>query len=259
MTQAWLSLVAANVAVFLAASLRDTRPIVDSLGLNAADVLSGGRVWQLVTYAFVHADGYHLLFNMLGLFFFGRFVEEGIGSRRFVGLYLLCVVTGGAAQVAADAASGRAWSVTIGASGGVNGILALAALCVPRLPVYVWGIFPAPLWALCVFYLLLDAGGMGGSRDGIAHAAHLGGAAGGVLFWAAFIRVFGAGFLPRVLSPRLRAVRPDYSAIVVHLCAVCGRSERDGRALEFRVCGACGKEYCQEHLAGHACGGGETA
>lgn len=254
MTHAWLSLVAANVAVFLAASLRDARPVLDSLGLNAADALSGGRVWQLVTYAFVHVDGYHLLFNMLGLFFFGRFVEEGIGSRRFTGLYFLCVVTGGAAQVIADAATGRAWSVTIGASGGVNGILALAALCVPRLPVYVWGILPAPLWALCVFYLLMDVGGMGGAGGGVAHAAHLGGAAGGVLFWALFIRAFGAGFGPRVRAVRFRTLRENMAAIAVHLCAVCGRSERDGRHLEFRVCGGCGAEYCQEHLAGHTCG-----
>ena len=254
MTQAWFVLVAANVAVFLLSAWGDARPLVDLLGLNAADVLSNGRIWQVVTYAFVHLDGQHLLFNMLGLFFFGRFVEEGIGSRRFAGLYFLCVVTGGAAQVAADAALGRSWSITIGASGGVNGILALAALCVPRLPVYVWGIFPAPLWVLSVLYLFLDAAGMGNAAGGVAHAAHLGGAAGGLAFWTVSIRVFGAGFSPR-LRVSNRSLHRDLAATAVHQCAVCGRSERDGRHLEFRVCGTCENEFCAEHLPGHACGG----
>jgi len=84
-------------------------------------------LWTPVTYAFLHADWLHLIFNSVWLMAFGTPVARRLGAVRFVGFYLLCGVIAGIAYAGAQAGS---VAPVIGASGAISGIIAGAALFV---------------------------------------------------------------------------------------------------------------------------------
>src|SRR5690606_19411697 len=94
------------------------------------------RPWSVVTYAFLHADTLHLLFNMIGLFFFGPRLESVLGSGRFLGLYFTSAVA------AAIASLFTPFAAVVGASGAVFGVLFGFAKFWPRDRIYFWGIIP---------------------------------------------------------------------------------------------------------------------
>lgn len=151
------------------------------LRLDPSDLLQG-RVWQVVTYAFLHADAWHLLFNLLLLYYFGGEVEVLLGTRRFIGFYLGAAVAAGAAFCAWELAGGDVKGV-MGASGAVMGVMVLYALHWPRRIVLLFLVLPLPVWLLVVFLILMDMGvAVSGSRANVAHMAHLGGAAYGWLY-----------------------------------------------------------------------------
>ena len=78
--------------------------------------------WQLISYSFLHGNFTHLLFNMFALWMFGVQIENTWGSQRFTVFYFVCVI--GAAMLQLIVAStGAGWYPTIGASGGVFGLL----------------------------------------------------------------------------------------------------------------------------------------
>lgn len=138
--------------------------------------------WQLLTYAFLHGSLAHLAFNLLGLWMFGRRLEERLGSRMLLKLYLAGVVSAAAVQLLASAASDTL-QPTIGASGGVFGLLLAYALCFPD-GVIMLLIPPLPLparLAAALFAGLELLLGVTGSAPGIAHFAHLGGMGGAYL------------------------------------------------------------------------------
>ena len=92
----WVTrLIFANAGVFLAQMLFDPA-LTLWLGLSPIHVLT--RPWTPFTYMFLHGDLFHLLFNMLGLFFFGPRLEERLGSRHFLGLYLISGLSGAATE-----------------------------------------------------------------------------------------------------------------------------------------------------------------
>lgn len=140
-------------------------------------VLLPQRPWTIVSYMFVHAGWLHLLFNMLGLFFFGPRLESRLGSRDFLLLYFLSGIGGAALSVIFSPTA-----AIVGASGAVFGILLGFARYWPTEPIYIYGIIPVQArWlvlALAIFSLY--AGFSGGGR--IAHFAHLGGFVAGYLF-----------------------------------------------------------------------------
>jgi membrane associated rhomboid family serine protease len=134
--------------------------------------------WTLLTYMFAHGSFMHLLFNMLGLFFFGPPLEARWGSREFLKYYLICGL-GGAALSFAFAFG----SPIIGASAAVYGVMLGFALNWPDQPIYIWAIFPVPAKYLVMFLAVMSFLSMTGNRgDNIAHAAHLGGFAAGFLY-----------------------------------------------------------------------------
>jgi len=152
--------------------------------LSAPGLLGGFGlgVVRIITYQFVHSflDPWHLLFNMLMLYLFGTFVEQQIGRRRVIGLYLLSGAVGGVVFMLMGGAVGRAPSV-VGASGGVFGIMVYAACMAPRMMVWLLGLIPIRLWLLVgvmVFLALVySAQELHGINTGTAaHGAHLGGA-----------------------------------------------------------------------------------
>lgn len=142
--------------------------------------------WQLVTYAFMHANAVHLFFNMLGLWMFGAELEERWGRKRFMQFLLACALTGAFAHIPLSMAFGNA-GPTVGASGALYGLLMAFAMTFPDriiMPLFP----PIPMKAkifVAVFGALELFSGVSGST-GVAHFAHLGGMLGGFLmlrFW----------------------------------------------------------------------------
>lgn len=138
--------------------------------------------WQLISYGFLHASLTHVLFNMLGLYMFGTDIERVWGARRFTLYYAVCLVSAGIAQLGLTAWTGQVYP-TIGASGAVFGLLAAFALYFPDrvvIPLFPPIPMPAPVFALLYGGVELVLG-VTGTEARVAHFAHLGGMAGGLL------------------------------------------------------------------------------
>ena len=122
-------LIAINAAIFVCQWLRPdlTDHLQDLYALNAAG-MEEGRWWQLITYAFLHANIWHLLFNMIALWFAGRIVERVMGTGRFVALYAASAVAGGLAQLLLEGGT----IPLLGASGAVFGVILAFTTMFPR-------------------------------------------------------------------------------------------------------------------------------
>ena len=175
MTPWVLRLIVANVAVFLATSVL---PVIPFHSLMLVPVWVPSRPWTVVTYMFLHAGMWHLLFNMLGLYFFGPRLEARMGGRQFLILYFVSGLTG---ALLSFPFTPRA--AIVGASGAVFGVLLGFALYWPKERIYVWGILPVEARGLVIIMTALSLfGGFGGAGGGVAHFAHLGGFMGGFLY-----------------------------------------------------------------------------
>ena len=152
--------------------------------------------WQLVTSAFLHGDFFHLLFNLFGLFMFGAVVEGALGTRRFLIFYVASVLGASVLQLAVTSAPfvfgiGAPIIVpTVGASGGVLGVMAAFGMLFPRERVF---IFPLPVpiearWFVLGYAALSLYLGVSGGGPGVAHFAHLGGMLTGALLILAWRR-----------------------------------------------------------------------
>jgi membrane associated rhomboid family serine protease len=153
---------------------------IEYLGLTLAG-LSRGKVWQLLTFQFLHSAPWpwHVLFNCLGLWFFGRPVEEILGSRKFLKLYFLSGFAGGALQALLTLILPRHVDIpVVGASAGVCGLIAIFCSLFPMQELTTWiYFFPVQIRAryLLMFLGCLSLFGAIIPFDGIAHGAHLGG------------------------------------------------------------------------------------
>lgn len=132
--------------------------------------------WQVVSYAFLHGSLAHIFFNMLGLWMFGSELERIWGSRRYMELLLASVLTAAATQLIMSFVGG--WSsFTVGASGGIYGLLLAYAMMFPNRTIM--PLFPPIPMKAKVFVALFGAlellQGVTGTASGIAHFAHLGG------------------------------------------------------------------------------------
>jgi membrane associated rhomboid family serine protease len=180
-------LVAANVLVFALQSM--SKGALDGLfalwPLQPIDGVSYFHVWQIITYAFLHSTGNitHLLFNMLGLWMFGAEVERYVGPRRLLACYFASVVTAALSQLFVPMIFGAPPGPTIGASGGVFGLLLAYALLFPtRKVIPLIPPIPMPAWLFATLYAAVELFlGVTGTLSGIAHFAHLGGMVGSAL------------------------------------------------------------------------------
>jgi len=137
--------------------------------------------WQVLTYAVVHVEGWHLFFNMLGLWMFGGEIERLWGQKRYLQFLVACALSAALVQIGWTAMIGS-MSPTVGASGALFGLLLAFGMLFPNrtiMPLFP----PIPMKAkvfVAVFGALELFFGLAGS-DGIAHFAHLGGMLGGFL------------------------------------------------------------------------------
>lgn len=181
----------ANAVIFLVEALAPRHFPSGYLGLSW-EGLSRGYIWQLLTFQFLHAGPLHLLLNSLGLFSFGFAVEQFLGVKRFLWLYLLSGVLGGLLQVLGQALLPGIMGVgmVVGASAGLFGLIAAFALMFPEhdLTVYILFVFPVTVSAkvlasvflgISILGVVLEATGLG--RSSVAHGAHAGGMLGGWL------------------------------------------------------------------------------
>jgi len=132
--------------------------------------------WQVITYAFIHGGLGHLFFNMLGLWMFGKEIERYWGTRRLMIYYVVCVLGAAAGQLLVGAIEGSR-APTIGASGGVFGILLAFGMSFPNRKILLL-IPPIPMkakWVVIGYGLVELWFGVTGTLAGIAHFAHLGG------------------------------------------------------------------------------------
>jgi len=186
LTPAIKAIVAANVAVFVISLIL---PVITlTFGLRPADMFGRLYAWQAVSYMFLHAGVFHLLFNMLALWMFGVELERTWGSRYFVKYYFVCGV--GAAMTTVllsfmPGAVGRElyYSLTIGASGAVYGVLLAYALYFPNRPIYMYFFFPIPAkYFVAIIGAVSLLSSMSGPGGGVAHSTHLGGLIAGYLY-----------------------------------------------------------------------------
>jgi membrane associated rhomboid family serine protease len=180
-----LALLIANVAIFflLQDTMRDTLLTWFALWPPSIQFGPSFEPWQLVTYGFLHVEIVHLLFNMFALYMFGTEVERLFGSRFYLWYYLASVVTAAVTHLVVTGMAGASPAPTIGASGGMFGLLLAFGWYFPQRRVMLL-IPPIPMPAR-VFVTLYGALelvlGVTGSQQGVAHFAHLGGMLGGWL------------------------------------------------------------------------------
>jgi membrane associated rhomboid family serine protease len=171
----------------------------------SVDGLRHGRIWQLLTFQFLHSCPWpwHVLFNCLGLYFFGRPVEEMVGERKFLALYLLSGLAGGLLQVLVTVVLPRHPDIpVVGASAGVCGMIAIFCAINPMQELTTW-IYFLPI-TIRARYLLIALGaysifGTLIPLSSVAHAAHLG----GILLGLAYVR------FARRISPDLPSWFPS--------------------------------------------------
>lgn len=174
------------------------------------------NAYRLLTYGFLHDEGsyWHIIFNMFGLWTFGKPVEQTYGKTRFVWFYLTAIVFAGLIWSISAIATPAA-GVVLGASGGVVAVVILFALNFPHARGMVFPIpFPIPMWVLAIGLVLMDLSGAMSQRGGVAFTAHLGGALFGWIFYqtgwtpANWFGSFPGGVF-KSRRPRFRIVEPD--------------------------------------------------
>lgn len=172
-----------NLIVFLAELVLEQRGYYAITNMFALNAISTGhfRVWQLVSYMFMHAGWDHLLFNMFALWMFGYILENYWGWKRFLFYYLVCGIGAGLINLLTPG-----WITTVGASGAVYGILLAFGMMFPNEYIYLYFLMPIKAKWFVIGYALIELFEGFFSTGNVAHFAHLGGMLFGlllILYW----------------------------------------------------------------------------
>ncbi|KAB2880326.1 rhomboid family intramembrane serine protease [bacterium] len=156
-----------------------------------------GQIWQLVTYMFLHADVWHMLFNMLALWLFGKELEMTWGSNEFLKYYFICGIGAGLTFLLFSK------GVVIGASGAVFGLLLAFGMTFPDQIILMSLIFPIKAKYMVIIYGVITFMNIANpSGDGVAHFAHLGGMVFGLIYLKKEWFVFKANRTKMEIKPR---------------------------------------------------------
>jgi membrane associated rhomboid family serine protease len=174
MTRWVKNLLIANVAIYF---VQQTMPGVTN-AFTFFPPYAFARPWTFVTYMFLHGSIWHILFNMMGLYFFGPRVEQRLGGDRFLWLYFLSGISG--ALLSLLLAPG---APIIGASAAIFGVVLAFARFWPTDKIYIYGVLPIEArWLVALTILWAIYSGLTGSTGGVADYAHLGGYVGAYLY-----------------------------------------------------------------------------
>ena len=180
----WLLIL--NLGVFVLGLLVDLRDAFEAVGCFTVEKgIMGFQIWRFITFQFLHVDFGHLLFNSIAIYFFGAFVEQQLRSRAFLAFYLLCGGAGALGYAVLVSINSDPDIGVVGASGGIFGILAVAALIAPDMRVQL--LFPPVTLTMRLLAIIMLAWGafvvLSGGRNAGGEAGHLGGALAGFLMW----------------------------------------------------------------------------
>lgn len=147
------------------------------------------RPWTIITYMFMHGGFMHLLMNMLIFFFMGKMLEQYLGAKKVLSIFILGGIFGALIYFGAHniipLLSEKPHVPMLGASASVMAILAAIATYAPNVEVHVFGTIKVKLYIIAILYGLIDLMSLG-SGDGTAHFAHLGGALWGFIYISQF-------------------------------------------------------------------------
>ena len=205
MTPAVQIIIIANIAAFIA-TMAAGGFLVDWFGLSPQDVFTKGFIWQLATYLFLHADVFHILFNMLAVWMFGVDLERRWGTNAFIKYYAITGVGAGVSQLLVSLLPFGAdlYSVpTIGASGAVYGLIMAWAIIFPHRTILFLGVFPlsARVFGLIMGAITFAQALNQGGGTNVAHVAHLGGMVAGYFYLKTPVRRFKPPPKPRPPNP----------------------------------------------------------
>ena len=179
LTDAIKVLISVNFGIYLLQSVSGQEEVFFRLfGLVPNAFLSELMIWQPFTYMFFHAPFYssvgisHILLNMLGLWVFGRELEQAWGKKNFLKFYFITGVGSGLVTYFFQIGSENP---VIGASGAVYGILLAYGLLYPNRMLYIWGIIPIKSMWLVIIMGAIAFFGLLGNSDGISHVTHISG------------------------------------------------------------------------------------
>ena len=178
-TDAIKILVSVNFGIYILQSVSGKEDVFFRLfGLVPSTFISDLMLWQPFTYLFFHAPFYssvgisHILLNMLGLWVFGRELEEAWGKAKFLRYYFITGIGSGLItyffQIGSD-------NPVIGASGAVYGILLAYGISYPNRMLYIWGLIPVRSMWLVIIMGSIAFFGLLGNADGISHVTHISG------------------------------------------------------------------------------------
>jgi membrane associated rhomboid family serine protease len=176
----WLLI--SNVAIFLIDIFME-HALTNWGAFAIQSALMEGRVWEFITFQFLHGSVGHILFNSMGLYFFGPWMERWWGSRRFLVFYLLCGIGGAAFYTLLTVANILPSDYGIvGASAGIYGILIGVAVIAPQLRVALMFVIEMTMRQLAILILIVAVGTIiFGLKNPGGEAGHLGGALVGFL------------------------------------------------------------------------------
>jgi len=175
------TIIAVNVVIFILMAIGGqtlSNTLVRLFAFDPDAFTAITQPWRIVTYMFLHGGGFHLIFNMLWLWWMGRMVEESVGPRTFSVIYFGAGIGGAVLQVALAAVFGS--NLVIGASGAVLGIMVAFAYLYPTAPIMLLFLPPIEARFFVAGWVALDVLFIG-AGDNIARLVHLGGAGTGFL------------------------------------------------------------------------------
>ena len=184
---ATLILIVANILIYYTSS-RNKEYYFRHFAEWPYSIIYEKKIYQIVTSSFLHADLFHLIFNLITLFSFGSFLEEyfiksdGLveGSLYFIVVYFSSMLLGSIFTLAVHFKNPE--YVAVGASGAISGVLFSFILFFPKAPINIFLIpFPVPAYLFAAIYIAVSIYGVKRNFGNIGHEAHLGGAIGGVI------------------------------------------------------------------------------
>ena len=219
-----MTLVLINVAIYLIGTIFDAeQKLIEYGAMYATSLTRPWLWWQTISSGFLHDPNsmWHVVGNMFVLWMFGRDIEGIYGKREFLRFYMTTLVVASVAWALWTRQTNPDYEnhLAIGASGAVTGILTLYILHFPRRTLLLYFVIPVPAWAVGIFIIGGDIIGEWQNNDGIAHSAHLAGAAFALIYykmgWNLGRLLPGRKSIPRVRQglklrgPKLRVHNPD--------------------------------------------------
>ncbi|TWU56904.1 Rhomboid family protein [Rubripirellula tenax] len=223
-----ITLIVINVVVFLIDAIIAKQGdggresiLAPWFAISADTLIQPWNWFQFLTYGFLHdiRGPFHVLFNMIGLYFFGRIIEQRIGQMEFLRFYLVGLFAGGVVGSITHAAMYGFGSpvTTIGASGAVIATVILFALYYPHEKIHLMAVFPVEAWIVAVLYVGMDLLGAlramtGGAAGNTAFTVHLAGAAFALAYFyqrwnLSFLAASGIADLPARMRDRSRRMK----------------------------------------------------